>query len=73
MSHHDNMSSQQTHKTCVAYNICIMLDQRRRRLANVVQMSYKYFVFAGMSTYPLNMFKGKLCMEIFNYHDYKHL
>ena len=27
--------------------MCTMLDQRRRRLANVVQMIYKCFVFAG--------------------------
>ena len=26
-----------------------MLDQRRRRWADVVQMLYKYFVFAGLS------------------------
>ena len=30
------------------YNICTMLDQRRRRWAYVVQMLYKCFVFAGM-------------------------
>ena len=29
------------------YNICTMLGQRRRRLANVVQMLYKCFVLAG--------------------------
>ena len=29
------------------YNIYTMLDQRRRRLAGVVQMLYKCFVFAG--------------------------
>ena len=29
------------------YNIFIMLDQRRRRWADVVQMLYKCFVFAG--------------------------
>ena len=29
------------------YNICTMLDQRRRRWANVVQMLFKCFVFAG--------------------------
>ena len=28
------------------YDICTMLDQRRRRLADVVQMLYKCFVFA---------------------------
>ena len=33
------------HKTL--YDICTMLDQRRRRWADVVQMSYKCFVFAG--------------------------
>ena len=30
------------------YNICKVLDQRRRRWADVVQMLYKCFVFAGM-------------------------
>ena len=30
------------------YNICTMLDQRRRRWADVVQMLYKCFVFAGI-------------------------
>ena len=30
------------------YNICTMLDQRRRRWADIVQMLYKCFVFAGM-------------------------
>ena len=30
------------------YNICTMLAQRRRRWADVVQMLYKCFVFAGM-------------------------
>ena len=29
------------------YNICTMLDQRRRRWADVLQMLYKSFVFAG--------------------------
>ena len=29
------------------YDICTMLDQRRRRWADVVQMLYKCFVFAG--------------------------
>ena len=29
------------------YNICTMLDQRQRRWADVVQMLYKCFVFAG--------------------------
>ena len=28
------------------YNICTMLDQRRRRCAGVVQMLYRCFVFA---------------------------
>ena len=31
------------------YNICTMLDQRRRSWADVVQMLYKYFVFTGFS------------------------
>ena len=30
------------------YDICRMLDQRRRRWADVVQMVYKCFGFAGM-------------------------
>ena len=29
------------------YNICTMLDQRRRRWADIVQILYKCFVFAG--------------------------
>ena len=29
------------------YNICTMLNQRRRRWADVVQMLYKCFEFAG--------------------------
>ena len=29
------------------YNICTMLDQRRRRWADVVQILYKCFVFTG--------------------------
>ena len=29
------------------YNICTMLDQRRRRWADVAQVLYKCFVFAG--------------------------
>ena len=36
-----NITSQRTH------NICTMLDQRRRRRGDVVQMLYKCFVFAG--------------------------
>ena len=31
------------------YNVCAMLDQRRRRWADVVQMLYKYFVLAGFA------------------------
>ena len=48
------------------YNICTMLDRRRRRWADVVQMLYKCFVPAGtefsvtitverMATYPSNL------------------
>ena len=29
------------------YNICTMLDQRRRRWADVVQMLYEYVVYPG--------------------------
>ena len=31
------------------YNICTMLDQRRRRWADIVQMLYKRFVFTGIA------------------------
>ena len=31
------------------YNICTMLDQRRRRWADVVQMLYRFFVLAGLA------------------------
>ena len=30
------------------YNICTMLDQCRRRWADVVQMFYECFVFVGL-------------------------
>ena len=33
------------------YNICTMLDQRRRRWADVVQILYKCFVFSGNSSW----------------------
>ena len=33
------------------YNFCKMLDQRRRRWADVVQMLYKCFVFTGIVIY----------------------
>ena len=35
------------HKIFV-YNICIMLDQRRRPCADFVEMLYKCFVFTGV-------------------------
>ena len=35
------------------YNICTMLDQRQRRLTDVVQMHYECFVFAGISRFDL--------------------
>ena len=35
------------------YNICTMLDQRRRRWADVVQMLYKCFEFAGNSSWSV--------------------
>ena len=38
------------------YNICTMLDQRRRRWAAVVQMLYKCFVFAGIIILFLSLF-----------------
>ena len=31
------------------YNICTMLDQRRRRWSDVVRMEFKCFVFSGKS------------------------
>ena len=31
------------------YNICTMLNQRRRRWADVVQKLYKCFMFAGLA------------------------
>ena len=37
------------------YNICAMLVRRRRRRADVVQMLYKCFVFAGMFTLDVGM------------------
>ena len=33
------------------YNICTLLDQRRRRWVDVVQMLYKCFVFAGCTVH----------------------
>ena len=49
----DSMSVERAtskHKTFLQHlhNICTMLDQRRRRWADVVQMIYKCYVFAGM-------------------------
>ena len=45
--------SQQTQNICITcvhlYNICTMLAQRLRRWANIVQMLYKCFVFAGVA------------------------
>ena len=55
--HYENVEQQVTQGpiTCVFpvntkhfYSICTMLDQRRRRWADVVQMLYKCFVFAGL-------------------------
>ena len=36
-------------------NICTMLDQRRRRWADVLQMLCKCFVFTGDSLHPLTL------------------
>ena len=33
------------------YNTCTMLDQRRRRWADAVQLLYKYFLLAGNRVY----------------------
>ena len=38
--------------TTYLYNLCTMLDQRRRRWADVVQMLCKCFVFAGLRRWP---------------------
>ena len=38
------------------YNICTMLDQRRRRWADVAQMSCKCFVFTGMEHARITVF-----------------
>ena len=50
-----------------------MLEQRRRRWADVVQMLYKCFVFAGMSLFIsgfLDFFKAdKSPNESVNYRD----
>ena len=46
--------SRQTQKHL--YNICTMLDQRRRRWAGVAQMLYKCFVFAGVLISYLSLF-----------------
>ena len=37
-----------TANTTYLYNICTVLDQRRRRWDDIVQMLYKWFVFAAM-------------------------
>ena len=50
------MSSQQTKHL---YNICTMLGQRQRRWADVVQMFYKCFVFAGIGLISI------FCLDIF--------
>ena len=39
-------------KTKYSYNICTMLGERRMRWADVVQMLYKCFVFAGELVAP---------------------
>ena len=38
------------------YTICTMLDQRRRRWADVVQMVCKCFVFAGSESQNRKMY-----------------
>ena len=48
------------------YDICTMLDQRRRRWDDVVQMLYKCFVFAGSLSHDLLCFSR----EFTYYHDY---
>ena len=46
-SYNTDAPSQNPVNTKILYNICTMLDQRRRRWADVVQMLYKCFVSAG--------------------------
>ena len=47
--------------TKLVYNICTMLDERRKRWAAVVQMLYKGFVFAGLGlNMVINCKKGSL-------------
>ena len=41
-----------------------MLDQRRRRWADVVQMLYTCFVFAGMSPNAVLTFNHPLCVQL---------
>ena len=43
------------------YNICTMLDQRRRRWADVVQLLYKCFVLAVFSLHCYNHGEYFLC------------
>ena len=43
------------------YSICTMLDQRRRRWADVVQMLYKCFVLAGTACVYYHLFMYYLC------------
>ena len=43
------------------WNICTMLDQRRRRWANIVQMLNKCFVFAGMLP-RVNPYSAEICL-----------
>ena len=47
ITHWRLMSEVEQQTQNILYNICIMLDQRRRRWAGVLQMLYKCFVFAG--------------------------
>ena len=64
------VSSQQTHKNCITF------EQRRpwqrlRRFPNIVQMLYKYFVFAGSSRgqlFPrdLNVSTWFLCNDVYH-------
>ena len=42
-------------KTKHWYSICTMLDQRRRRWADVVQMLYKRLVFARILNYSIDL------------------
>ena len=46
------------------YSICTMLAQRRRRLADVVQVVYKCFVFAGLQLPTICLVRCSSILEL---------